>query len=213
MDQGALSDGERVFYVLLKHLPALPARVFADCGEADVALPRELRAALRDAAAHAAQAAAVARLACASRAASELAKVSMPEPARIARRENHAALRGVVHATHDAQILDRADVQAALVAVCAPQGSAAPADEAAPWRERAAAALAVLAVEVRFRQESRRTLRATLNLAADAPDPPESFRNVFLQLAVRRFIAELVGAEGGAAAATLFSDTEHSDDD
>lgn len=141
-DAPQYGDIERV---VMSHLLAMPARAFA--GEGDdglpvgvAALPAAVREALREVASHVAQAQAVARLACASRAGNELVKGSaLPALARSLRRTKLSALCDVVTALSGAQILSRRDVQAALVGLCKrnllPEYASSAADKEAAWRE------------------------------------------------------------------------------
>jgi hypothetical protein len=143
-------DGERVLSIVTARLLAMPASAFATSTDAAVppVLPTdELREALRSVAARSAQAAAVARLARVSRGSNQLAEASaLPAPERVARREKHAALRGVCAAPRAAALLRTSRVQDALLAACT-RAEAAAAPEAAHWRRVAAAAQRTLADE------------------------------------------------------------------
>jgi len=188
-------DGERVLRVLTARLLAMPASAFATSG--DAAIPPvptdELREALSDVAVRYAQAAAVARLACASRASNELAKAStLPAPARAARRVKLLVLSAICAAPRAVELFDQNNVREALVAACARPADAAAADEAKYWREAAAAADHAMA-------PSEETNQALL-FALQAP-PAEwgaDRTRQRLEWRAQRLAAVLSGARGAA---------------
>jgi hypothetical protein len=165
-------DGERVLSILTARLLAMPASAFSDSSEAIPPVPTdELREALSDVAARSAQAAAVARLARASRDANVHFEASaLAAPARTARREKLAALSGICAIPLAVALLHMKTVHEALVAACT-RTDAAAADEAAHWREVATAAHEVLAAEpvgvVIFTLQAG----AVANMTADDAEP------------------------------------------
>jgi hypothetical protein len=151
--------------VVMSHLVAMPARPFAREGDNDLpadvaAFPAAVREALRDVASHVAQAQAVARLACASRAGNELAKGSaLPAHMRSLRRTKLTALCNVATALSDAQILSRRDVQAALVGLCkrdlSPQHASSSAEGEAAWYAIVLSTRGIRAAEPHFFERAR----------------------------------------------------------
>jgi hypothetical protein len=164
-------DGERVLSILTARLLAMPASAFADDATIPPVPTDELREALSDVAARSAQAAAVARLARASRDANVHFEASaLAAPARTARREKLAALSGICAIPLAVALLHMKTVHEALVAACT-RTDAAAADEAAHWREVATAAHEVLAAEpvgvVIFTLQAG----AVANMTADDAEP------------------------------------------
>jgi hypothetical protein len=159
--------GERALFAWLAHLPAAPLTAFANDDERGddayipAALPAQVRAALQQlpaphvraalqaVASRLAQARVVARAACVSRAARALATTVLPAPVRAARRAQLSALCRVTALACVANIACIAEVQAAVVALSAPDAvpprppadaPAAGADEAAQWHQLVATA-------------------------------------------------------------------------
>lgn len=143
-DEPQCGDIERV---VMTHLLAMPARAFA--GEGDnglpagvAAAPAVVREALREVASHTAQAAAVARLARASRAGNQLAEASaLAAPARSVRRAKMTALCDIVVALSEEEMINQSGLHGALVAICANDlmspSYASAADKAEGWRQMA----------------------------------------------------------------------------
>ena len=136
------SDIERV---VISHLVAMPARAFAESDDdalpaGAAAAPDPVREGLHDVRRHVAQAAAVARLACASRAGNELAKGSaLPAAVRSVRHAKLAALCDAVAFMSKAEMLDQPDLQAVLVALCTHAHQSSPSSYvSAGWRDKAA---------------------------------------------------------------------------
>ena len=103
----------------------MPPAAFADCAAAEYLdervvanLPAPLRDALRDVAARGAHAATLARLSVLSPAARALAAAALPAPARTVCIAKAAALRDVVAAARDADLLDQKCTQTVLLALC-----------------------------------------------------------------------------------------------
>jgi hypothetical protein len=133
-------------------------------------LPDDIHVALRGVAARAAHAAAVSRLACASKAARAQANAALPAPARAARHAKLLALCKMLAAAHKVLVHDDPAVGAALINLCAdaytvppPATAAAPAaDEAAQWRALAQMADAQLLAEPDTHERALLSALATL---------------------------------------------------
>ena len=199
-------EGERVLSILTARLLEMPASAFATSG--DAAIPRlptvELRDALRQVAARSAQAAAVARLARVSRGSNQLAAASaLPAPTRSARREKLAALSGVCAAPRAGEMLGMESVQEALVATCAqPEG----ADEAAHWREVAAAAHKALVNEPNVGERLLMTMNAGAYLVPGEPPGEADISSELLQWRAWHLVAALTGDDGYVSQASSQED-------
>jgi hypothetical protein len=155
MESPAVEQGEDVLRAVLTHALLVPRSALVDSSDAGLRrvlrrLPDGVRSPLTDVAGAAAQARLVAQLATPSRAARAAAAAALPAAELAARGAKLAALRDTCAEARKAGIAEHDEVQAALVALCAPDAvppaaeDATARDETERWRALRAAALAAV---------------------------------------------------------------------
>lgn len=209
MEPPAEEQGEDVLRAVLTHALLMPRSALVDSSNAALRrvlrrLPDGVRAALADVAGVAAPAQLVARLATPSRAARAAAAAALPAAERAARGAKLAALRDTCAEALSAGIAEHDEVQAALVALCAPDAAppaadATAGDETERWRALRTAALAAVRAEPGHVSNFLGFLSiAAATPAGHLPRDDEDNTPAVRDCRARRLVAALEGRRVGA---------------